>query len=684
MPTFNPPFFDRSRLFLWWPVGMGTGIAFYFTLCSEPSLTLALVSVFISLGAVLCCWNRHNLRLIALAFLSLSIGFGVAKVRTACLGTPFLVYKAADITVQGRLLTVEEQPHRRRLILDQLTFSFPLPPLHKIRLTYPLSKPFCFKAGDRLSVTADLLPLSAPVSIKGYNFRRQAYFQGIGATGRIKGLPDLISKPPSPWGIDLARDWLTAQVRRRLPPQTREIAAALITGERAGIRPEIRQAFTDAGLAHILAISGLHLSLVAGLIFLLFRRTVVLVPAIAVKYPVKKIAAVLVATGALAYLAISGFGIPGQRAFIMICILMAGILLDRNPLSMRLVAIAATVILFFRPESLLSASFQLSFAAVTALVAAYEGGWPSLRDWSHQGHYCRRLISYGIGLLATTVIASLATMPYTIAIFNRFTLQTLAGNFMAIPLTSFLIMPSALLSVFSLAFGGWEFAFNLLSFGLDGLIHISQAVSSWPGAAFAIATPSPLFVGLVTAGGLWICLWTGQCRWWGILAVVPGIGALYLTHPPDIYVAGDGSVIAYKDQQTLYVSDLKRGCFYTDQWMKESGLKQKKLWVSNEAMVGPVFLMHLVPALTSRRYTRFRPASYYYPPPVLKDICYKPFVITTSYIWRNCKKAGHIPDTLIDRFTLKNEGTQLIWVNKNNVIIRSVNKSLGHRSWNQG
>lgn len=602
-----------------------------------------------------------------MAFLSFTIGFAAAKIRTDCLATPFLLTKIEAIKGTGRIVDIEEQPNRYRITLDDLTFSEQVPPLHKIRLSLPLARSLTATIGNRVSFQASLLPLSDPVSLTGYNFRRHAYFQGISATGRIKGPLQIIEKQDQYLWLATTRYHLTETIRRHLPGQTGEIAAALLTGDRSGIHPDTRQAFTDAGLAHILAISGLHLTLVAGLVFLVFRRSLALIPPLAENYPIKKWAAILVIFFTFAYLAISGFGIPGQRAFVMITIVMMGILLDRNPLSMRLVAIAASAILLFRPESLLSASFQLSFAAVIALIAAYEGGWAPLRQWSLEGGLSRRLIAYGTSLIATTLIATLATTPYTIAIFNRFTLQTIVGNFLAIPLTSLWIMPAATLSVLSLPFGGYGPFFSLLSIGLDYLIHIAGTISSWPGAAIVVPTPPSAFLGFITFGSLWICLWKQSWRWGGLISC--GIGCLtpFLQSQPTIYAAGDSSVLAYQKDSFLYVSDLKRGSFFTDQWMKELGLQAKKAWLEPHVKLGPALLVH-----------------YSYPPlPITKEMCLAKAFITTGYAWQECRRWGHIPSIFVDRYTLKRDGTYQVWIIKNDIQVKSVKKSLGKRPWSE-
>lgn len=673
MINWTPFFEDRSRWFLWWPVGLGIGISVYFSLGVEPSLSLTLVLFFISLcGAITAFFYRsENVTpyLTSLILLSFNMGFTAAKIRTDWLNTPFLLKKMEDLEIEARIVDIEEQPNRRRLTLDHLTFLKEVSLLHKIRLTMPLSCPLTASIGDRISLNTSLLPLSEPVSLQGYHFRRQAYFQGIGATGRVKGPVQIRESPDKRLWLKATRYQLTRSIRQHLPGQTGEIAAALITGDRSGIHPTIRQAFTDAGLAHILAISGLHLTLVAGLIFLLLRRGLVLIPTLAEKYPIKKWTAVMVVVATFGYLSISGYGIPGQRAFVMISIVMLGVLLDRDPLSMRLVAIAATVILLLRPESLLSASFQLSFAAVVGLIAAYEGGWGPLRAWSFEGGYFRKIIAYGAGLIATTFIATLATTPYTLAIFNRITLQAIVGNFLAIPLTSILIMPAATFSVLSLPFGGFELAFQILSFGLKKLIHIAVTVASWPGAAILVATPPSAFLGLVTMGSLWICIWKSHWRWGGLIPCGLACLSLFFHHPANIYAAGDGTVIAYSAKDTLYVSDLKRGSFYTDQWMKELGLKEKKEWPQDQVKVGSILLIR------SRDYFHNSPSTF------SKDMCQGKGLITTGYAWRECKQWKSMPNILIDRYTLKRDGTFQIWVTDEKVEKKSVRTSLGKRPW---
>ena len=175
-----------------------------------------------------------------------------------------------------------------------------------------------------------------------------------------------------------------------------------------------------------------------------------------------------------------------------------------------------------------------------------------MRQWSLERSAFHRLIVYGIGLVATTLIATLATTPYTLAIFNRFTLQAIVGNFLAIPLTSVFIMPAATFSVLSLPFGGLDLAFHLLSFGLKQLIYIAETVSAWPGAAILVPTPPAVFIPLITLGGLWICFWKNPWRWGGLIPCGLGYFSLFFQYSATIYAAGDGGVIAYRLEDTLF------------------------------------------------------------------------------------------------------------------------------------
>lgn len=639
---------ERERWILWFPVGLGCGTGLYFWLNAEPNcVTIGVVS-FIS------CLIAFTLRRTFTGLLigSIVLGLCIAKIRTQCVHTLMLTEKT-HATFQGRVISIEQFPHKSRALIEVLQDTT-LP--KRVRLTF--DKAQSLNPGDVLHVSADLFPLPDPLSPQGYDFRRAAFFQGIGAGGRISLIHT--QSPAPPWfRLESIRSQLTQQLRRRLPGENGEIAAALVTGDRSSITPSTRQAYADAGIAHILAISGLHLSLVAGLCFLTIRRGLCLCSPLAERYAIKKGAAACAILFTALYLALSGFATPAKRAFIMTSLVLGGILLDRQALSMRSLAIAATGILILWPESLLTASFQLSFAAVVALVAAYE--WKSQRSERRSGW--RKVLIYFIEIGFTTLIATAATTPFTIALFNRFTLQAILANLIAIPLTGLWIMPLAVVATLSLLVGGWGWAFTALGWGLTLLTNCALRISALPGAIILVPTPSPFFIIAITLGGLWICLWQKSWRKWGIIPIGLAIASLYFTHPPDALIAGDGSLIAVRQGRTLWLSSERQASLYKAFWIKELGLSQTHLWPTR------YFAPDTQTLFVDKRWIHKKEA---------QTLCdrYK-IMVTNGYLKRYCQPN----QIIIDRNDLREGGTLALWFNPSGIIIQSVRRTFGSRPW---
>jgi competence protein ComEC len=343
---------------------------------------------------------------------------------------------------------------------------------------------------------------------------------------------------------------------------------SLITGDRSGIPDAVRQQYADAGIAHILAISGLHLSIVAGVVFFFVRGGLCLVPAISLRYPTKKWAAIGVMAFTFIYLLICAAPVSAQRSFLMTWLILAGVLTDRIALTLRNVALAATAILLMFPECLMSPSFQLSFAAVIALVAGYEALREPMRRWqSKNTSTVRRFGLYLLGISISTILATLATTPYIVYTFHRFTLHAIPANLLSIPLTSFMIMPGLVLMLV------------LMPFGLDGFLHknyaiqlmtlTAQNISSWPGSVMLIPSISATSLGLLTFGALMLTFLKTKFRLWGLLLITIGIGLAVIATPPDLYISGDGKAIGLRTTDgLLWTPRLRGGKFARESWMK--------------------------------------------------------------------------------------------------------------------
>ena len=669
---------------------MGMGGLSYFKLPFEPHL-ISVLFIFLCMAPCLI-WslyyfrhtsfqNETSIRFFLYGLLSLVIGFTVAKVRMDTLSTPMLTHKLNDVFVTGTIKDIEhpayKKGNKRRVLLSNVSYEEHRKALpHTLRLN--ISDHFIEgKPGDLVRCKADLLPIPLPSSLYGYDFQRQAYFAGIGAVGRAKNACVLIEASRHTF-LSRLRYQLTQTLRKTIPGVNGQVAAALVTGDRSGIPKDVRQNFTDAGIAHILAISGLHISLVAGLIFLIVRRGFALIPFFAERFSIKKWAAIVSIFVTGGYLAVSGFGFPAQRAFFMTTLFMIGVCVDRNPISMRSLSIATTFILFLFPESILSISFQLSFAAVIALIAAYEGGWAFLRDWIASGHWSRKYFGYGFGIILTTVVATLATTPLVIYTFNRFTLQAIAGNLLAIPLTSLWIMPAVLLAVSSLAFGNFIWIFKILDWGLCLLIWSAKEIAHWPGAAILVATPHYLFLALTIFGGLWLCLWKERWRWFGLIPIGLSSVFIFYDHHPHVYVTDE--VIAYRSGKTLNVSSTKRGGYAVDVWAKELGLTEVKSWDKQIAFY-PLETNQITlissPYLDQKGQKRsFTEIATYIDP----YCSYNPWLISNGYVWRVCRDKID-PSHIIDRFQLNRRGGHYLWVYSNDIKVISAAKYFGKRPW---
>lgn len=340
----------------------------------------------------------------------------------------------------------------------------------QVRVTLRGSEVAAFTPGQWVEFLGALSPPPEPSAPGAYDFARQAYFKRLGGLGFAFGSATVIDPPAGQDSGDLAlavgemRQAVTERVLAGLSGQAGAVAAALLTGERGAIAKDVLAAMRDAGLAHLLAISGLHIGLFAGILFFVSRALLALWEPVALRYPIKKWAAAVALAGTAFYLLLSGATIPTQRAFLMGGLVIMAILLDRTGISMRSVAWAAVAVLLMQPESLLGASFQMSFAAVVALVAAFE--WYGLRRgrWTNDTPP-RRLLNYFAGVALATLIAGLATAPFAAYNFNLIADYGLAANLLAVPMTALWIMPWGVAALALMPFGLEAVALNPMGLG---------------------------------------------------------------------------------------------------------------------------------------------------------------------------------------------------------------------------
>jgi len=569
-----------GRLAHWLPVGFGFGIVVYFAADREPAAWAAA-------GAALACVvvaylaRRHVVGFaLALGLAAVAAGFATATLQTARVAHPVLAFPLTA-SVHGFVEAREERARSDRIVVRVREIEARRLDVAPQRLRVAVRKGTAPAVGAFVSFKAHLAPPLSPLRPGGYDFAREMYFSSLGASGFVLGSVKTMP-PPQPPGLwlryasvlDGIREGINRRIHALLPGDRGSIASALITGKRNAISDPVSDAFYVSSLAHVLAISGYHMAVVAGIAFFFIRAALALVPSFASRYPIKKWAAAGALVAGAFYLVLSGSSVSTQRAFIMIAIVLAGVMVDRPALTFRTIAIAAFVVLLFTPEAIVHPSFQMSFAAALALIAAYQFGLP----WRANADTSRgaRVALWGgreiAGIVLASFVAGLATTPYSAFHFHRLAPYGVLANLLAMPVISAWVMPMGILGVLAMPFGFDAMFWTLMGDGIDWMIAVVLWVAHLPGAVGHIHAfgTGPLL--LATAGLLLLCLLRTPLRFGGaVLAVAACLWVLALPRP-DVLVAADGEAAAVRGRDgKLAILHNGRDTFAIKEWLMADG-----------------------------------------------------------------------------------------------------------------
>ena len=570
---------ERDRWILWAPVALACGIAVYFSLPAEPPLWLMFLVPPLGLLPLILWRGRDGWPLILGLFLALT-GFAAAEYRTWSVAAPVLTQPTGIFLLSGHVIAVEPVETGQRVTLDHLTGG----PLYRVKLErvrLRLRADYGLRPGQEITLRAALMPPPAPSVPGGYDFTRAAWFQQLGAVGYAVGRPIIrkdLAEPGWRTALGRARQALSARIvgvidQAGFAPGIGVVAAALITGQRGPVPPDILQSYRDAGLAHVLVIAGMHLSMVAGLVLVVLRGLLAAIPAVALRFPIHKWTACGALAVTLAYLLISGAPVPTQRAFIMTSTLLLAVLLDRQPVSLRSISLAAMAVLLLQPEALMGPSFQLSFAAVYGLICGYEalGAWLASWRQSSKAWWQMPLLYVG-GILITTQIAGTATAFYSLFHFNRYAVYGLLGNALAVPLVGFWVMPAALLAFCLMPFGLDDFGWRLMGGGLNQVTHIADWVSHLPGATLNLPSMPPLSLVLFSIGAAWLLLWRTRWRLFGLTGMAASLAVIVTSSPPDLLVDSTGKLVAFREADgRLHMAAGRGGKSLRQAWAQMAG-----------------------------------------------------------------------------------------------------------------
>ncbi|MGH6728258.1 MAG: ComEC/Rec2 family competence protein [Pseudolabrys sp.] len=569
-----------GRLAPWLPVGFGFGIVVYFAADREPAAWAAAGAAFAGVVAAYLARRNAVSFAIALGFAAVAAGFATATLQTARVAHPVLAFPLTA-SVSGFVETREERARSDRIVVRVSTIEARRLGAAPQRLRVAVRKGTAPAVGSFVSFKAHLAPPLAPLRPGGYDFAREMYFSSLGASGFVLGRVKTVPPPQAPglWLryaslLDGLREGINRRIHALLPGDRGSIASALITGKRNAISDPVSDAFYVSSLAHVLAISGYHMAVVAGIVFFFIRAGLALVPSLASRYPIKKWAAAAALVTAAFYLVLSGSSVSTQRAFIMIGIVLVGVMLDRPALTFRTIAIAAFVVLLFTPEAVVHPSFQMSFAAALALIAAYQYGlpWRANADTSHGA----RVALWGgreiAGIVLASVVAGLATTPYSAFHFHRLAPYGVLANLLAMPVISAWVMPMGILGVLTLPFGFDAVFWKLMGDGVDWMIAVVLWVAHLPGAVGHIHAfgTGPLL--LATAGLLLLCLLRSPLRWSGaVLALAACLWVMALPRP-DVLIAADGEAAAVRGRDgKLAILHSGRDTFAIKEWLMADG-----------------------------------------------------------------------------------------------------------------
>ena len=577
---------QEGRFGLWTPVALGCGAALYFVLPAEPLLALGLA--VLAVAALLAGLSRgarlrpSTVRVLAL-LACLMAGFGLARLRTEQVRAPVVPAGGEVRRVEAWVVDVASPGQGGpRILLAPVSISGLSPEATPIRIRLTLRGGAPPPApGTRIATPALLNPPPPPSSPGAYDFARDAFFDGVGGVGLALG--DLQVRPAQTAGLPSAlvlqmrvnafRWDLTRRLVEAMGSDRGGLAAAMTTGHEAFVPTAQVEALRAAGLAHIISISGLHMAIVGGFVFGLARLAVAGLPSLALRIAGRKIAALAGMGAVLAYLVLSGAPDPAVRAAVTACAAFAAILADRRAISLRTLALAATLLLVLRPEAVTQPGFQMSFAATAALVALAEA-WPRpVREIS--APLPVRLVQGAGAALAAgamiSLVAGLATGPFALQHFNRVAVYGLPANLLTEPISTLLLMPALALGVVLSAVGLGDLPLAAAGLGVDALNAVASAISGLPGAERVVASAPPWALPVAFLGLLFICLWRGPLRWLG-LPLALAVNLAPRLPPPDLWVAHDAASTAVRMETSAVAlrPDVRR--FGAEVWSRRRGL----------------------------------------------------------------------------------------------------------------
>jgi competence protein ComEC len=558
---------EREALAVWLPVFMIAGVLGYYTLRSEPAGWMG-VSVLVPAVAIAVWlpWTRLLLGPLA----AVALGFSAAQ---------FATFRAPPVEVDlpthatiltGTIQAVEILPEGRRITIQPVWLDGAAEPLRRsLRVRLQKKDDGELATGDSVRIRALVRPPPAPSYPGAWDLQRDDYYAGLGGSGYglAKAERTAQAVPSGPMRfLQRLREIIAERVAAVIPGAAGAVSATLLTGASLAIPEADHQAFRDSGLAHLLAVAGLHIGIVMGFALTLSRFGFALSERASLFWPTKKLAAICALTVGGLYMVLTGMHLPIIRSFVMACLFTAALMADRRPFSLRGLALAATVLMLVSPQQVPGVSFQMSFSAVLALICGYEALRPWLRHL-HGKSWQRRLGSHVVALGLTSALAGSASAPYGAYHFGHVQVYFVLANMIAVPLTAMWVMPAGLIALLLMPLHLEVLALVPMGWGARAIVWVARTTAALPNATIEVPHIPVWGLCLFSVGLAWLGIWRTRWRLAGVVLMLAGLASPLADRPPDILVSADARLIAVRTPAGGFLQRVSGGSKFTsDAW----------------------------------------------------------------------------------------------------------------------
>jgi competence protein ComEC len=670
---------EHERAVLWLPVLMAVGILLYYVLRFEPPAWAGSAVAVPATIAALCRpggWQRGA----AAALAAAAIGFAAAQYATARAPPLETALPTRAVQVTGTVRVAEVLAAGRRITLEAVRLNNGPPHQRFLRIRLRRGDTTPIQTGDQLQVRALVRPPEPPAYPGGWDLQRDAFYAGLGGSGFALGPVVLLSHgaPSAPLRvIQRLREVVAARIAAVIPGSAGAFAVTLLTGFQNAMAPADHDAFRAAGLAHLLAVAGLHIGIVMGFAMLLARTAFALSEHASLFWPTKQLAALAALAVGLGYALLTGLHVPILRSFAMASLFTLGILAGRRSISLRGLGLAATVLMLTEPQEVPGVSFQMSFSAVLALISGYAALRPWLLRLRGQSPG-RRFAAYVLALVLTSALAGTASGPYGAYHFGRVQTYFVVANVAAVPLTAFWVMPLGLLSLPLMPFRLEFLTLVPMGWGAQAVLWVARTTAAWPGATLAVPHAPAWGLAVLSLGSAWLGLWQTRLRLAGVAAILLGLASPLLIRPPDLLVSNDARLIAVRTQDGVWLqSGSGASKFIRDAWLQYWSVATPHGMPRDGIAAGGTVTCTAGECLL-RPYAN-APAALLVRGTAKPNGCAAASIIVSAEPARRlCPRPW---PKLVDRFTVWREGAAAIWLTPHGAAVLTDRGERGRRPW---